>query len=310
MAEPRIRPARLSDAADLARLIDMAGHGLPMHRWASNAENGEAPLDVGIRWVSADEGAFSWRWTSVVDNGSGPAAMSMGYAIGDARETGSLDELAPEVRPLAELKDLATGTWHLNWLATRPDCRGKGLGSLLLGHAETIADDTGCRRMSVIVTEQDGGAYALYVRSGYEPVARRPFVGFSGSETRGDWVLMIKSLSEHKKSGRRLMGIGQKLWVLPAAACMAVLPAVCAHAALPPEYDRLRQFAAVADAGDVATALAEHGLVDRIERQDDGSFRAWAGKCYVTVTLTALPPEQGMVGPTRYEASVGTADCE
>lgn len=83
-----------------------------------------------------------------------------------------------------------------------------------------------------------------------------------------------------------------------------------ADAALPPPYDRLRQFAAVADAAEVAEALAEHGLIDRIERLEDGSFQVWAGTCFVAVTLEAIPPKQGMVGPTSYEARPGAVTCE
>jgi hypothetical protein len=52
---PRMRPARLEDADVLARLTDMAGHGLPFHLWAEAAGAGETPLDVGRRRVERGE---------------------------------------------------------------------------------------------------------------------------------------------------------------------------------------------------------------------------------------------------------------
>ena len=68
----RPRPRRLtrrscarrgaSDAADLARLVDLAGEGLPSYLWARMAEPGEDAFAVGERRRAArDEGAFSWR---------------------------------------------------------------------------------------------------------------------------------------------------------------------------------------------------------------------------------------------------------
>jgi hypothetical protein len=37
-----LRPARREDAADLARLVDLAGEGLPSYLWAGMAEPGRS----------------------------------------------------------------------------------------------------------------------------------------------------------------------------------------------------------------------------------------------------------------------------
>lgn len=83
-----------------------------------------------------------------------------------------------------------------------------------------------------------------------------------------------------------------------------------AAAALAPEYDRARQFAAVAGDGDVASALAEHGLIDRIEWMEDLTYKAWSQNCFVVVTLSPVPPKDGMVGPTDYDPAPGSVVCE
>jgi hypothetical protein len=81
------------------------------------------------------------------------------------------------------------------------------------------------------------------------------------------------------------------------------------RAALAPIHDRVVQFRAVLATPGLAAALSAHGPIDRIERESDLSFRVFAGKCFVTVTLTAMPPAHGMVGPTRYRGELGSTSC-
>ena len=82
------------------------------------------------------------------------------------------------------------------------------------------------------------------------------------------------------------------------------------RAALPPIYDRLEQFEAVLATPGLADALSGHGLIDRIERTGDLTFRVFAGKCFATVGLTPVPLPEGMVGPTRYQGSLGPVACD
>jgi hypothetical protein len=81
-------------------------------------------------------------------------------------------------------------------------------------------------------------------------------------------------------------------------------------AALPPIHDRVEQFESVLATPGLADALSEHGLIDRIERTGDLIFRVFAGKCFATVSLTPVPLPEGMVGPTRYEGSIGPVTCD
>lgn len=97
--------------------------------------------------------------------------------------------------------------------------------------------------------------------------------------------------------------------VLAAMPLIFGMPPGPAEAALPPIYDRLAQFQTALDAG-AARALELHGLIDRVERLDDGTFRVWTGRCFVTVRLKAIPPPAGMVGGTDYEGELGEVSCE
>src|SRR4029450_8760855 len=60
-------------------------------------------------------------------------------------------------------------------------------------------------------------------------------------------------------------------------------------AALPPPFEIWRQFGIVISEPAIPRVLADHGLVDRIERID-GAYRVHAGKCFVEVKLVAEPP--------------------
>jgi hypothetical protein len=96
--------------------------------------------------------------------------------------------------------------------------------------------------------------------------------------------------------------------ILVAALVALVGANTATHAAVAPWYDRLNQFGAVLN-GDVAQMLAPH-LIDSVERLDDGSFVVRAGSCTLPVTLNVIPPPQGMLGATSYEAVPGAVTCQ
>ena len=76
-----IRPATPSDAADLARLIDRAGEGLPSWLWARAAKQGDSPLAEGTRRAAREDGGFSYRNAHVGEVGGHIAGMLLGYRL-------------------------------------------------------------------------------------------------------------------------------------------------------------------------------------------------------------------------------------
>jgi ribosomal protein S18 acetylase RimI-like enzyme len=188
---PRMRPARLEDADVLARLTDMAGHGLPFHLWAEAAGAGETPLDVGRRRVERGEGNFSYRNAWVIEAGGAVAAGLIGYRQPEPYRLDGLETFPPVIQPLVRLEAYAPGSWYVNVVAVLPEHRGKGLGSLLLADAERRAHEVGARSLSLIVASENPNALRLYEHVGYRSLARRPVVGFPGFHG-GDWVLMTK----------------------------------------------------------------------------------------------------------------------
>ena len=83
---------------------------------------------------------------------------------------------------------------------------------------------------------------------------------------------------------------------------------VHSHAALPPQYDRWNEFAAVAGDSAIPRKLGVDNLAERIERIGDGSYRVHGGKCHVAVTLARTAPRGPQGQPILGSATVGIAD--
>jgi len=188
-----MRPARREDADVLARLTEMAGHGLPFHLWAEAAAAGESPLDVGRHRVEHEEGNLSFRNAWVIESAGAVAAGLIGYRQPEPYSLDGLETFPPVVQPLVRLQAFAPGSWYVHIVAVLPEHRGKGLGSLLLADAERRAHEVGARSLSLIVASENPSAIRLYEHVGYRPLARRPVIGFPGFHG-GDWVLMTKAV--------------------------------------------------------------------------------------------------------------------
>jgi ribosomal protein S18 acetylase RimI-like enzyme len=185
---PVLRPARAEDAADLARLADLAGEGLPAYLWAKLAEPGEDAFAVGARRVARDEGSFSWRNAVVAEIGGAVAGLLVTYRVGDAPEP--LDDLPPIARPLQELENRALGTHYVNILAVYPGFRRRGIACLLLAEADARGADA--RGVSLIVADRNAPARRLYAACGFREVAEAPMVKENWRSDSDTWVLMVK----------------------------------------------------------------------------------------------------------------------
>jgi ribosomal protein S18 acetylase RimI-like enzyme len=189
-----IRPATLQDAPALAELVNFAGEGLPLYLWTKMAKNGEDAWSVGRARASREGGGFSYRNATVVEADGAVAASLIGYPLADEPEPIDEASMPPMFLPLQQLENLAPGTWYVNVLASYPNWRGRGFGTMLLKHAETLAAATDARKgMSVIVADNNAGAQRLYERMGYRLIAERPMVKESWQSAGSAWVLLVKS---------------------------------------------------------------------------------------------------------------------
>ncbi|MGD9503152.1 MAG: GNAT family N-acetyltransferase [Methyloceanibacter sp.] len=197
--EPELafRPATRADAAALAVLVDIAGEGLPAHLWSTLAAPGQSVLELGRERAGRDSGGgFSWKNTVVAEVDGEVAASLVGYRLDDPYDLGGLAEFPPVVQPLVKLEAKAPGSWYVNVLATFPEFRGLGIATTLLAIAESNAKEAGTPALSVIVASWNEPAIRLYGRAGYEAAATEPAIPFPRCPHTGDWILMVKSLTD------------------------------------------------------------------------------------------------------------------
>lgn len=194
-----IRPAEPSDARLLAKLIDIAGEGIPTWLWSITAEAGQTALDVGERRARRETGGFSYRNALVAARGKDAVGMVLGYRIEapDDADRAAIVNLPLPIRPFVELEHASVGTFYVNALAVRPGLRGQGIGSRMLRAAEDRAGELGLAAMSVQVFSQNANAVRLYERTGYRIVTRRPVLLHPCQPYYDeDVVLMLKDIEK------------------------------------------------------------------------------------------------------------------
>jgi len=186
------RRVTIDDAADMAELVNIAGHGLPLYLWGKTARPDQSAWDVGRERARHGTGGFAHRNTVVREVDGKVAACLIGYALAEKPEP--IDEDVPQMLvPLLELENEVPGTWYINVLATFPEYRGSGYGSELLGIAESLATDMRCGGMSLITSDSNAGARRLYERHGFAERATRPIEKEDWQHSGENWVLMLRS---------------------------------------------------------------------------------------------------------------------
>jgi GNAT superfamily N-acetyltransferase len=187
-----IAPAEKADAAGLAVLADIAGHGLPSWLWhrAREKEGYNSVMEVGRERVLSDDHVLSHRQMTAAKVDGELAGMLLDYALNEPNSVTDIAESGPVIGPLLKLENRVSGSWYVNMLAVFRQFRGQGIGRKLLGEAERRAMAEGRTDMSLIV-EDDNPARRLYQAFGFEVVGSEPFSPFGGSlKTDGEWVVM------------------------------------------------------------------------------------------------------------------------
>ncbi|WP_299343492.1 GNAT family N-acetyltransferase [uncultured Maritalea sp.] len=171
-----IREATIKDAPSLARLIDMAGEGIPDWLWRSMATPGQTSLDVGISRASRESGGFSYKNSIVAQLNDQVVGMMLGYIVADPQQedVDAIGDLPEVFRPFVELEYHSIGTFYINAMAVFPGLRGCGIGRQLLQAARKKALLLGADYMSIQSFSQNHGAVRLYKDMGYVYEDSRP----------------------------------------------------------------------------------------------------------------------------------------
>ena len=157
------------------------------------ASPGVDAWDVGRQRAARETGSFSYRNATLIEQDGIAAGCLIGYPIPDLPVEIATDLPAIFV-PLQELENLASATWYVNVLAVRPELRRQGLGQQLLAQAEHLAVVAGLNGMSVIVSDANLAAKALYERCGYRLQASRVMVKDGWPNDGRNWILLTKRI--------------------------------------------------------------------------------------------------------------------
>ncbi|PTY36958.1 GNAT family N-acetyltransferase [Saccharospirillum sp. MSK14-1] len=191
----QIRHAKKDDAPALARLINLAGEGIPYYLWSINDDAGGDPFKIGEARAARDSGGFSYTHARVMEHDNDVLGMVLSYSLDDPYSVGDLNELPEIVRPLVLLESQAPGSWYINAIATVEFYRGQGIASTLLADSETHAAEQGFTQASLIVASENTQARKLYLKLGYQLRNSLPVVEYPGCMHGGHWELMVKKLS-------------------------------------------------------------------------------------------------------------------
>lgn len=175
-------------------LVNIAVHGSIGPGWAQDKQAAGTydPLEVGRLEMLREDTEFNWRSATMAEADGEVAGMLLGYRKNDTRETVADDVWAP-LRPIEELEAEANGRWFISMLGVHKPWRGKGVGSVLLDHAEAQARATQALGQALIVEDANDGARRLYEGRGFRVTTSRPMVPFPGTPQHGtDWLLMVK----------------------------------------------------------------------------------------------------------------------
>lgn len=188
-----IRPARKNDAMHVAALMDIAGHGIEAEFWAQNRDAEGSVLAAARARVLGDESLpyhISRAHLLEVD-GDVAAALIGGLVPPDAEVPAGFPSY---FAPLLELEAHATGHWAVIGLAVYPEYRGRGLGSVLLRHAEDCALEAAAVGLSLVVEDSNAGALALYRRHGFVLREQRRWLPYAERRGPENWLLLTRGL--------------------------------------------------------------------------------------------------------------------
>lgn len=192
--EPPYRYATPGDAPALAELANEAAEGMPLYMWSKRAEKGQDPWEIGMARAKREEGGYSYRHAVVCEEDGDVVAALIGYPLPDAPPERDYDDMPAMYAPLQALEDEAPGTWYVNFVAAYPSHRRRGYGRALMDIAERLAEDTGRRGVSLIVSDANADARGFYERLGYAQRGSRPIVKEDWEHEGADWLLLVKPL--------------------------------------------------------------------------------------------------------------------
>lgn len=192
MTEIILRPAKKSDAADLAILDNIAGHGISHWFWQGAVSRGEAEdaYEWGRSRFASDE-VFGWRNSTVAERDEQILGSVTSYVMPEPDE--EYEDIKMNAKPFVPVFELfaeVAGNWFIDSLAVYQTARGTGVGSRLFDDSLNKGQNTGSSIVNLVCEDSNAEAIRLYKKRGFREVDWRPYISFGGSSPTQKWMLM------------------------------------------------------------------------------------------------------------------------
>ena len=186
MSSFNIRKATANDATFVLEMSEAAGHGFLTHYFKQVLPKGQDLREFMLSRVENTQGKMSYTKCLIAEVDGACVGMINLDLIAENPEPIDPD-LPPMFRPLAELEASVPGALIIEFLATRPDARGKGVGAALIDSAKSQAGSGG---VALVVSDNNMTARGLYEKAGFLEAGRRPIVTQGWETTGSEWILM------------------------------------------------------------------------------------------------------------------------
>lgn len=200
-----IRPAEPVDAECASRLMYLSMGELAEYLFGGTHRSVDEIL-AGLFLLQGNR--FSWNTSDLAEWGGQPAGMLVHFpgseftrreiniGLGLFKLCGLWDVLRMSLRALSIANGVETyrDEYYLANMAVFPDYQGRGIGSLLLAHAECKAVNAGFNKCSLIVDTENPAARRLYERFGYQVIFTKTYPGPAENAHAG-YHRMVKELN-------------------------------------------------------------------------------------------------------------------
>ncbi len=191
-----LRPASQADAADLAILDNIAGHGISQWFWQGAVMMGKASdaYDWGRARMLDAESIFGWKNATVAESAGVVLGAACSYPM-PMPDPGDEKQNPEPFKPVFELFCQSTGDWFVDSLAVYQAAKGKRIGARLLDDCFAKGAAAGAARISLVVEDSNEDALGLYGSRGMIERDRRPYIPFNKSSDTKNWLLLSAQLS-------------------------------------------------------------------------------------------------------------------
>ncbi len=195
MSKIILRPATRNDAADLAILDNIAGHGISQWFWQGAVKQGKASdaYDWGRARMMADDAFYGWSNATIATCDDITVGTCTSYKMpppDDEDDAGKSQWFTT----VFELFAVATGDWFIDSLAVYSHARGRGAARALMEDALQRGRDRNEARVSLVCEDSNTSARALYESLGFSLRDKRPYIPFNDNSTTKEWLLLSMPL--------------------------------------------------------------------------------------------------------------------